>query len=331
MKIIEKTHITEAIVRSPISCETVYGLCQHCYGLDLGRNALVKFGEAVGIVSAQAIGEPGTQLTLRTMHSGGTLGTDITAGLPRVTELLECRDSKFSAVICKAAGEVTDIRVEGDTKVISVLCDTPQANGEKNYEYVVTIPLSVAVRKGMQVKKGAILTDGPANPRELYEIAGADRVQEYLIAEISKVYELNSSPVSRKHLELIVRQMLSRRKIITPNDTRFATGQVVENFDFVSENKRAVADGGIAATAKTILIGISEIALTPKSWLSATAFERTTKTLVNKAIEGGVDEFRALMENVMIGNLIPAGTGFSEDFIPEVAELKRQEDALSAQ
>lgn len=331
MKVIEKHHITDAVVRSPLACETVYGLCQHCYGLDLGRNALVKFGEAVGIVSAQAIGEPGTQLTLRTIHSGGVLGSDITMGLPRVTELLECRTSKFSATINRAAGEVTDVRTEGDTKVIHVLADTEQnSNGEKNFEYVVTIPRTVAVKKGMKVKKGDLLTDGAADPHELYDIAGFDRVQEYMIAEISRVYELNSSPISRKHLEIIVRQMFSRRRIITPNDTKFATGQIVENFDFIGENEKVTKQGGMPATAKTILIGISDIALTPKSWLSATAFERTTKTLVNKAIEGGTDEFRGLMENVMIGNLIPAGTGFSEDFIPEVAELKKQEDALSA-
>ena len=331
MKEIEKQHVTEAIVRSPLSCETVYGLCQHCYGLDLGRNNLVKFGEAVGIVSAQAIGEPGTQLTLRTIHSGGVLGQDITMGLPRVTELLECRDSKFAATISHVDGEVTDVRTEGDTKVVHILADTAKAaNGEKNYEYVMTIPRTVSVKKGARIKKGDLLTDGAANPKELFEIAGFDRVQEYIIAEISKVYELNSSPVSRKHLEIIVRQMFSRRKIIAPNGTRFASGQIVENFEFIEENQRIVAMGELPATAKTILIGISDISLTSKSWMFAAAFERTTKTLVNKAIQGGTDEFRGLMENVMIGNLIPAGTGLSDDFIPEVTELKRLEEELSA-
>ena len=155
-------------------------------------------------------------------------------------------------------------------------------------------------------------------------------IADLIIREVSKIYELQGAGVARKHLEIIVRQMFSRRKIVTPNDTKFATGQIVENFDFIDENAKVTKEGGMTATAKTILIGISDIALTPKSWLSATAFERTTKTLVNKAIEGGTDEFRGLMENVMIGNLIPAGTGFSEDFIPEVSELKRQEDALSA-
>lgn len=331
MKIIDKEHITDAVVRSPLACETTYGLCQHCYGLDLGRNQLVKFGEAVGIVSAQAIGEPGTQLTLRTIHSGGVLGSDITMGLPRVSELLECRSSKFPATVSRVDGEVTDVRVEGETKVIHVLADSAKAaNGEKNFEYVVTIPRTVIVKKGSRVKKGDLLTDGSADPHELYEVAGFDRVQEYIIAEISKVYELNSSPISRKHLEIIVRQMFSRRKIQNPNGTRFTTGQIVENFEFINENNRVEKDGELPATAKTILVGISEISLTSKSWMSAAAFERTTKTLVNKAIEGGTDEFRGLMENVMIGNLIPAGTGFSEDFIPEVAELKKQEDALSA-
>jgi DNA-directed RNA polymerase subunit beta' len=141
---------------------------------------------------------------------------------------------------------------------------------------------------------------------------------------------MNSSPVSRKHLEIIVRQMFSRRKITAPGGTRFTSGQVVEYVEFINENKRAESDGELPAQASTILIGISDISLTSKSWMSAAAFERTTKTLVNKAIEGGADEFRGLMENVMIGNLIPAGTGFSEDFIPEVTELKKKEDLLSA-
>ncbi len=329
MKLIEKSKITEAVVRSPLTCETIYGLCQHCYGLDLGRNHLVKYGEAVGIVSAQAIGEPGTQLTLRTIHSGGTLGQDITAGLPRVTELLECRGAKFPAVISRVDGEVVDIRSEGDTKIIQILADTGKTqSGEKNHEYIITIPRSVIVKKGSHIKKGDLITDGSADPHELYKIAGFDRVQEYLIAEISKVYEMNSSPVSRKHLEIIVRQMFSRRKITTPGSTRFASGQIVEYVELFQENTRVEKEGGIPAQAEIILIGISDISLTSKSWMSAAAFERTTKTLVNKAIEGGADEFRGLMENVMIGNLIPAGTGFSEDFVPEVAEFKKREDEL---
>lgn len=331
MKIIAGHTIKEAVVRSPLTCETVYGLCQHCYGLDLGRNKLVKYGEAVGIVSAQAIGEPGTQLTLRTIHSGGTLGQDITAGLPRVTELLECRVAKFPAIISRVDGEVTEIRAEGDTKVIHVLADSAKSqNGERNHEYVVTIPRTITIKKGQRVKKGDLMTDGSADPHELYKVAGFEKVQEYLIAEISKVYEMNSSPVSRKHLEIIVRQMFSRRKITVPGTTRFASGQTVEYVEFVHENLRAEKAGELPAQADTLLIGISDISLTSKSWMSAAAFERTTKTLVNKAIEGGADEFRGLMENVMIGNLIPAGTGFSEDFVPEIAILKKKEDELLA-
>lgn len=330
MAVVEKRHIVEAVVRSPLTCDTVYGLCQHCYGLDLGRNHLVKFGEAVGIVSAQAIGEPGTQLTLRATHSGGVVGADITAGLPRVIQLLECSTAKFPAVISYVDGEVVDIRVDGDTKIIQVLADPSSVkNGEKNHEYTITIPRSVVVKKGSRVRKGDLLTDGAADVHEIHDIAGFDRVQEYIITEISRVYELNSLFLARKHLEIIVRQMLSRRKVIVPNGTRFTTGQVIENVEFVKENERAVAAGEIPATAKVMLIGISQVSLTSKSWLSAAAFERTTTTVVHKAIQGGMDEFRGLTENVMIGNLIPAGTGLSEDFIPEVSLLKKQEDALA--
>jgi DNA-directed RNA polymerase subunit beta' len=275
MKVIENNHITEAIIRSPLTCETVYGLCQHCYGLDLGRNNLVKFGEAVGIIGAQAIGEPGTQLTLRTIHSGGTLGTDITAGLPRVSQLFECSANKFPATISRCSGEVVDVRVDGDTKIIQVLADS-RTNGDKNFEYTITIPRTVVVKKGSQVKKGSLLTDGSADLQELLEIAGVEVTQEYIIAEISKVYELNSSPVSRKHLEIIVRQMFSRRKIKTAGDTRFTVGQIIENFELVQDNKRVEERNEMAGSGDIILVGISQISLTSKSWMSAAAFERTT-------------------------------------------------------
>ena len=318
-KLVESKGVKEVIVRSPLTCETLNGICQQCYGLDLGRNRMVKYGEAVGIVAAQAIGEPGTQLTLRTMHAGGVVGSDITAGLPRVAELFECRAIKIPAVIAEVSGDIIEIKNDGVQKTLILL-------GEgKQYEYPVDVRRTVTVKVGQHVKAGDLLTDGAADPQTLYGIGGFDRVQEYIIAEITKVYELHSAPISRKHLEIIVRQMFSRVQIKKANDTNFTTGQIVEKGEFIKQNRAAEASGKLAAQGIPLLKGITEVSLTAKSWMSASAFERVTRVLVNNAIEAGHDELRGLMENVMIGNLIPAGTGLNDDFVPELKNIVKNE------
>jgi DNA-directed RNA polymerase subunit beta' len=319
-KLVESQGVKEVVVRSPLVCETLNGICQQCYGLDLGRNRMVKYGEAVGIVAAQAIGEPGTQLTLRTMHAGGTTGSDITAGLPRVAELFECRAIKIPAVVAEASGDIIEIKNDGVQKTIVLLADS------KQYEYPVDVRRTVIVKVGQHVKAGDLLTDGAADPQTLYTIGGFDRVQEYIIAEITKVYELHSAPISRKHLEIIVRQMFNRVQVKKANDTKFTTGQIVEKGEFIKQNRLAEAAGKMAAQGTELLMGISKVSSSSKSWMSASAFERVNQVLVANAVAGGQDELRGLMENVMIGNLIPAGTGLNDDFVPALKDVVKNQE-----
>ena len=318
--IIANTGITEVAIRTPIICENLHGICQKCYGLDLGRNALVKVGEAVGTIASQSIGEPGTQLTLRTFHAGGVTGLDITTGLPRIEEIFEKRSNlKSPAVISKTAGIIADIRVKEGVKIIEVLSDTEVLVGStktRSVEYELDKRRTPVVKKNDRVEIGRLLTDGSANIVEMFEIAGVECTQQYIITEVSKVYELNSAPVSKKHVEIITRLMFSRRQITNPGDTKFSTGDVVERIELVQENEKIEKEGKLAAKGKIVVRGISEVALSTKSWLSSASFQHTTRILVSAAASGDTDELRGLKENVIVGNLIPAGTGFRSDFIP---------------
>jgi DNA-directed RNA polymerase subunit beta' len=308
---IEDAGFTEVFVRSPLTCRTVHGLCQKCYGLDLGRNHLVDLGEAVGIIAAQAIGEPGTQLTLRTFHAGGVAGTDITTGLPRVEEIFERRIPKNPAIISETDGEVIEIKdKDGKEKIIKVLSDS-KADGKSNeIEYLAPFRRIPIVKVGDKVKKGELLTDGSADIAEIFKFGGKEQVEEYIIREINKVYELQSASISRKHTEIIIRQMFSRRKIKDAGETNFSNGDIVENTAFIEENNRIASIGKKEAKAETVVLGITEVSLRTKSWLSAASFQNTNRVLIENAVKGGVDSLRGLKENVIIGRLIPAGTGF---------------------
>ena len=319
--VIEKLGIKEAFVRSPLTCKTIHGLCQQCYGLDLGRNHLVDLGEAVGIIAAQAIGEPGTQLTLRTFHAGGVAGTDITAGLPRVEEIFERRIPKNAAVVSQTDGQVIEVTDKnGSDKIIKVLSDT-KADGKSN-EIVYELPpyrLSL-VKVGDKVTKGELLTDGSADIAEIFKYGSKELAEEYIIREINKVYELQSASISRKHIEIIIRQMFSRRKIKETGDTNFSSGDVVENTALMEENIRIERNGGAPAKGDIIALGITEVSLRTKSWLSAASFQNTNRVLIENAIKGGVDSLRGLKENVIIGRLIPAGTGFKKHIVNPIIE-----------
>ncbi|MDE1966111.1 MAG: DNA-directed RNA polymerase subunit beta', partial [Patescibacteria group bacterium] len=306
--------IQTVTVRSPMSCETRFGICAHCYGMDLTTQRLVDLGEAVGTVAAQAIGEPGTQLTMRTFHAGGTasVGGDITQGLPRVEEVFEKRSPKNSAVVSKSDGIVVEIREESREKVVVVAPAAGQGKKDgSSFEYLAHYPRQSLVKPGQEVKKGQILTDGSADLDELFEHAGRAATQEYIIAEASKIYELQGASVSRKHLEVIVKQMFSRARITEPGDTDYSVGDVVEDWEF-NDAVKALADAGkLEPKAKSIVLGIKESALSRRSFLSAASFEQTTKILINAALKGSVDRLKGLKENVILGRLIPAGTGFS--------------------
>ncbi len=311
---IEASGIKEVKVRSVLTCDTSHGVCKKCYGLDLGRSAEVKLGEAIGIIAAQAIGEPGTQLTLRTFHAGGVAGTDITQGLPRVEEIFERRNPKNPAVVSETDGEVIEVKEEGKDKIIKVLSDTKGDKKSNEMEYVVPFRRLPIVKVGDKVKKGELLTDGSAKINEIFKIAGKEMAENYIIQEINKVYELQGAPIARKHLEVIVRQMFSRRRIVDPGDTNFSPNEIIENIELDLENERIKSVGGKPATVDMIVRGITDVSLTTKSWLSAASFQNTNRVLINNAIKGGVDNLRGLKENVIIGRLIPAGTGFRGEY-----------------
>jgi DNA-directed RNA polymerase subunit beta' len=324
-RMLEKAGVTEAFVRTPLSCETVHGICRNCYGLDLGRNCMIELGQAVGIIAAQAIGEPGTQLTLRTFHAGGVATVDITTGLPRVEEIFERRIPKNPAIIAVTDGEVVDVTDNGKEKIIKVLSDLKADNkvGGKNgneVEYTVPPRRQIQVKIGSKVKKGDLLTDGSADINEIVKYGGKEIAEEYIVNEINKVYDLQSASISRKHIEIIIRQMFSRKRIKEAGDTTFSPGEIIETIELIEENARIEKEGGKKAEALTIVLGITEVSLTTKSWLSAASFQNTNRVLINNAVRGGIDNLRGLKENVIIGNLIPAGTGFGVKRVREEIE-----------
>jgi DNA-directed RNA polymerase subunit beta' len=312
---VEKADVPTVIVRSPMTCKTLRGVCQQCYGVDLTTNALVDIGEAVGTVAAQAIGEPGTQLTMNTKHAGGTsaVGGDVTQGLPRVEEVFEKRLPKNPAVISKTDGFVSEIRTEGKEKIIVVVPAKDSKYAPKKsdtIEYEANYRRVVTVSKGDQVKAGQMLTDGSAYLPDMFKYGTKEQTQEYIISEINKIYELQGVTISRKHIELIVKQMMSRVKVTASGDSHFTPGEVIEEWIFVEANNALVAEGKEPAKASKLIMGITESPLSRKSFLSAASFQNTTRVLINAAVKGSNDNLAGLMENVIIGKLIPAGTGF---------------------
>jgi DNA-directed RNA polymerase subunit beta' len=314
---IENEGSGEVFVRSPLTCKTVHGVCAECYGSDLGRGELIGLGEAVGTVAAQAIGEPGTQLTMRTFHSGGaaSVGGDITQGLPRVEEVFEKRKPKSPAVVNKVDGVVTGVKDMGKEKIITVLPEIEdKAKGKKaaEIEYEFSSRRIPLVKVGDKVKKGQLLTDGSADIDELFKFAGKEITMNYVITEVNKLYELQGEAVSRKHIEIIVKQMFSRMKVKDPGDTTVSEGDIIDELDYRLENEEAEAKGGKGMRAEPVVMGITEASLARRSFLSAASFQHTNRVLINNAVRGSVDRLVGLKENVIIGRLIPAGTGHKD-------------------
>jgi DNA-directed RNA polymerase subunit beta' len=312
---VEKSSVKAVSVRSPMTCKTLQGVCQQCYGIDLTTNKLVDIGEAVGTVAAQAIGEPGTQLTMNTKHAGGaaSVGGDVTQGLPRVEEVFEKRQPKVPAVVSECEGTVVEIRQEGKEKIVMVAPDMGAKGAPKKkdtIEYSIPFRRVVTVAVGETVKQGQLLTDGSAHLPELFKYAGERATQEYIINETNKIYELQGVTIARKHIELIVKQMMSRVKITVPGDTHLTTGDVIEEWNLEQINMRTKEEGGEPAKGDKLILGITETSLSRKSFLSAASFQNTTRILINAAVRGSNDKLTGLMENVIIGRLIPAGTGF---------------------
>ena len=313
--LVEGTTCESVVVRSPMTCATLRGVCQQCYGTDLTKNALVDIGEAVGTIAAQAIGEPGTQLTMNTKHKAGTATAegDVAQGLPRVEEVFEKRQPKIPAVISKFAGLVTGIRTEGRERVIIVTPDMTAEGAPKKkdaVEYAVDYRRVETVSKGDTVKRGQMLTDGSALLPELFKFGGQEVTQDYIISEVNKIYELQGVTISRKHIELIVKQMMSRKKITERGESKFTPGEVVEEWVIEEENAMLKEQGKAIAKGDRLIMGITETSLSRKSFLSAASFQNTTRVLINAAVRGSEDNLAGLMENVIIGKLIPAGSGF---------------------
>ena len=310
---IEDSGVSKVHVRSPLSCKTLNGICVKCYGIDLGKNKVVELGEAVGTIAGQAIGEPGTQLTMRTFHAGGaaSLSGDIVSGLPRVEELFEKRKPKNPAVVCGVSGTISDIKLNEKEKIIIITPNIEDRIKNKDrIEYSISLNRMILVKIGDEVKKGDIITDGSADIDELFKYAGKDKTIDYIIHEINKPYELQGETVSRKHIETIVRQMFARKRIKNPGDTIFSVGDVVELAFLSEENSRVKAENLEEAKAEGVVMGITDVSLSRKSFLATASFQHTTRMLISSAIRGNSDQLAGLMENVILGRLIPAGTGF---------------------
>ncbi len=368
LDLINRTGVNEVYVRSPLTCDAEFGVCRKCYGKDMGRGGLVNLGEAVGIVAAESIGEPGTQLTLRTFHTGGVAGAeDITQGLPRVEELFEARTPKGQAVVAEIEGvvnffwegaqrmvRITNSQVGSrevdvpagyerlvengtDVKEDTVIAKGPEgeeivagAEGECNWEdlpdggwkafirwekvetWESEVPATARLRveEGERVMPGQAITEGPKDPRDVLRIQGPDAAQIYLLEEIQKVYRSQGVTIHDKHIEVVIRQMMRRVRVRTPGDTDFLPGEMVDKYKLERINAELVSQGKTPAQVEPVLLGVSKAALNTESFLAAASFQETTRVLTDAAVRGAVDELRGLKENVIVGKLIPVGTGF---------------------
>ncbi|HEX6129954.1 MAG TPA: DNA-directed RNA polymerase subunit beta', partial [Candidatus Limnocylindria bacterium] len=390
---IEAAGLDRVNVRSPLTCAARHGVCRMCYGRNLATGQLVELGQAVGIIAAQSIGEPGTQLTMRTFHTGGVAGEDITQGLPRVEELFEARIPKGQATMTEIDGTVEVVRTGADQPITvrvthretydTAFKITPQhevlvANGDEvteaqllarlgegdeaveikapsagrvtkkgstltlhaedvdTREYAVPHSARLRVETGDEVSAGDPLTEGSLNPKDLLQIKGVDTVQRFLVAEVQKVYRSQGVTIADKHVEIIVRQMLRKVTVDSAGDTELLPSELIDRFEFEEVNNRILAEGGEPATAQTVLLGVTKASLNTSSFLAAASFQETTRVLTEAAINGAKDHLLGLKENVIIGKLIPAGTGAearalaaqrAKELTPEEAEALREREA----
>jgi len=302
---LEKIGVKEVYIRTVLTCRTNHGVCKRCYGRNLATGAEVEIGEAVGIIAAQSIGEPGTQLTMRTFHTGGVAGDDITQGLPRIQELFEARNPKGQAVITEIDGEVVDIREGKDRREIEV-------RGEaENKVYPVPYGSRIKVSVGNRLNAGDELTEGSVDPKEMLKVRGQRGVSNYILQEVQKVYRMQGVEINDKHVEVMIRQMLRKLRVIDSGDTDLLPGSFVEVHEFETANAKVLIEGKNPAVGRPVLLGITKASLETDSFLSAASFQETTRVLTDAAIKGKVDRLLGLKENVIIGKLIPAGTGMS--------------------
>ena len=321
-------------LRSVVACDTEVGVCRACYGQMLATGEMVDLGEAVGIIAAQSIGEPGTQLTMRTFHTGGVAqADDITQGLPRVIELFEARSPRGKAEIARISGRVTVEDQEDGSKLLTIKGSKDRVEeyelprGARMYRDEVT---GFVVEDGVDVEVGQQLTTGAIDPHELLEVLGVRAAQLHLVQEVQEVYQSQGVPIHDKHVELIVRQMFRRVHVVDPGDTSFLPGDNIDRVKFRKANARVLEEGGQPAAGRELLMGITKASLATDSWLSAASFQETTRVLTEAALECASDPLVGLKENVIIGKLIPAGTGVAEYRKVAVGHTELPEQALPA-
>jgi DNA-directed RNA polymerase subunit beta' len=313
--------VEEVSVRTVLTCEAEHGICAACYGRSLATNRSIELGEAVGVIAAQSIGEPGTQLTMRTFHTGGIAGEDITHGLPRVVELFEARTPKGAAVLARTTG-VIRIAEEDNVRKITIVSDD---GTEDMYNVSTRAKLADGIRDGAEVSAGDALVDGPKDPKQLLEIKGIRETQLYLVAEVQQVYRDQGVSIHDKHIELIVRQMLRRVLVAEQGESPFLPGERVDSRIYAEVNRGLVQEGKRPAEGRPELMGITKASLATDSWLSAASFQETTRVLTEAAIEGKSDQLYGLKENIIIGKLIPAGTGMPRyrEMVMEAPDAER--------
>ena len=310
-------------IRTILTCKCKNGVCAKCYGANMATGEAVQVGEAVGIIAAQSIGEPGTQLTMRTFHTGGVAGDDITQGLPRVEELFEARKPKGLAIITEFAGTA----MISDTKKKREIIVTNDQTGESK-AYLIPYGSRIKIQDGVHLEAGDELTEGSVNPHDILKIKGLRAVQDYMIQEVQRVYRLQGVEINDKHIEVIVRQMLKKIRIEERGDTEFLPGTMVDVLEFNEVNEQMEAEGKEPATGEQIMLGITKASLATESFLSAASFQETTKVLTEAAIKGKVDHLIGLKENVIIGKHIPAGTGMKKYRDVQLnTELEAEEEA----
>jgi DNA-directed RNA polymerase subunit beta' len=305
---IKKSKLDKVKIRTAVTCKTRRGICQKCYGIDLGRGGIVGLGQSVGVVAAQAIGEPGTQLTMRTFHIGGVAGSDITQGLPRVEEIFEARMPKGESIVADFDGTITEVNDTGG-KFIKITVQST-AKKTKTKDYNISAGSTVKVAKGDLVVKGTPLNEGHIDLKKLYKIMGQESVHRYIVNEIQEIYASQGESINDKHIEVIVRQMLSRMQITNSGDTTLIPGDIVERDEFIDANEEMKEKKGEGAEANQMILGITKVSLSTESFLSSASFQQTAQVLINAAVTAKEDRLRGLKENVIIGRLIPAGTGF---------------------
>ena len=303
-RLIVEAGIKEVTIRSAFTCNTKHGVCKKCYGTNLATGDEVEVGEAVGIIAAQSIGEPGTQLTMRTFHTGGVAGDDITQGLPRIQEIFESRNPKGQAVISEITGTVTEIdEIREGQKEVTIQGDV------ETRKYLAPYNARIKVQVDDVIVRGEVLTDGSIDPKQLLQVKDVQAVQVYLLKEVQKVYRMQGVEIGDKHVEVMVRQMFRKVRVIEAGDTELLPGSLLDIHQFTEANVKAVLEGNLPATSRPVILGITKASLETESFLSAASFQETTRVLTDAAIKGKRDELLGLKENVIIGKLVPAGTG----------------------